>query len=103
MFPLSIDEDKNDFGSDELNSLYINLPVESKKQIDGLSKNEQISVLKRVLVKKKERDLDSEEITSILDVEKEVTADEEKGNDDDDINDTDSGETKKVIVVDNDI
>ena len=100
---LSIDEDKNDFGSDELNSLYINLPVESKKQIDGLSKNEQISVLKRVLVKKKERDLDSEEITSILDVEKEVTADEEKGNDDDDINDTDSGETKKVIVVDNDI
>jgi hypothetical protein len=98
--PPPTSSNSSDFGSEELNEIYQKLGEDAKQKLNGLSYNEQISVLQKVADKKKENE-PQEDSTLILNVE-----DLDKNIEDDDNNkesekSSSKSETKSVKFNDN--
>jgi DNA-directed RNA polymerase II subunit RPB2 len=66
--PASSESDTSEFGSEELNAIYRKLDQGAKQKLDALSRNERISVLRKVADKRKESEPQADS-TAILDVE----------------------------------
>ena len=64
-----------DFGSEELNTLYTNLPIKTKNQLNTMDKSTQIMVLKKVLEKKQ---ISAKEQDNILNIPEEEEKEGEK-------------------------
>jgi len=96
--PPSSSADSFDFGSEELNEIYRKLGDDAKQKLNGLSRTEQISVLRKVAEKRKETE-PQEDSTAILNVENldEKEEDENKKSDDS----SSSTQTKSVTMGDN--
>lgn len=95
--PTSSDSDMSDFGSEELNAIYRKLDQGAKQKLDALSRNERISVLRKVADKKKESEPQADS-TAILNVENldEANEDEKK-----DAEESSSKSETKSVTFDN--
>jgi hypothetical protein len=100
--PPSGSADSFDFGSEELNEIYRKLGDDAKQKLNGLSRTEQISVLRKVAEKRKETE-PQEDSTAILNVENLDEKDEEEDeNKKSDGSSSSSGsQTKSVTMGDN--
>ena len=107
--PASSDSDMSDFGSEELNAIYRKLDQGAKQKLDALSRNERISVLRKVADKKKESEpqadstlilnvenLDEDTEAEKKDAEESSSKSETKSVTFDDKNSSSSSETKQV-------
>ena len=99
----------SDFGSEELNAIYRKLDQGAKQKLDALSRNERISVLRKVADKKKESEpqadstlilnvenLDEDTEAEKKDAEESSSKSETKSVTFDDKNSSSSSETKQV-------
>jgi hypothetical protein len=91
--------DSFDFGSEDLNEIYRKLGDDAKQKLNGLSRTEQISILRKVAEKRKETE-PQEDSTAILNVENldEKEEEDENKNSDESSSSSSSSQTKSVTM-----
>jgi hypothetical protein len=90
-----------DFGSEELNEIYRKLGEDAKQKLNGLSRTEQISVLRKVAEKRKDTE-PQEDTTAILNVENlDEKEEEDENKKSDESSSSSSSQTKSVTMGDN--
>jgi len=89
-----------DFGSEELNEIYRKLGEDAKQKLKGLSRTEQIAVLRKVAAKRKETE-PQEDTTAILNVENLDEKEEDENKKSDESSSSSSSQTKSVTMGDN--
>jgi hypothetical protein len=89
-----------DFGSEELNEIYRKLGDDAKQKLNGLSRMEQISVLRKVAEKRKETE-PQEDSTAILNVENLDQTEEDENKKSEESSSSSSSQTKSVTMDDN--
>jgi hypothetical protein len=90
----------SDFGSEELNEIYRKLGEDAKQKLKGLSRTEQIAVLRKVAAKRKETE-PQEDSTAILNVENLDEKEEDENKKSDESSSSSGSQTKSVTMDDN--
>jgi hypothetical protein len=98
--PPASSADSFDFGSEELNEIYRKLGEDAKQKLNGLSRTEQISVLRKVAEKRKENE-PQEDSTAILNVENLDENEEDENKKSEESSSSSSSQTKSVTIGDN--
>jgi hypothetical protein len=89
-----------DFGSEELNEIYRKLGEDAKQKLNGLSRTEQISVLRKVAEKRKETE-PQEDSTAILNIENLDEKEDDENKKSEESSSSSSSQTKSVTMSDN--